>query len=63
MVVLSLSNGMFMELPIKVPIKIRKMMKGVKPIFSKAMLMAPKKTRPTTTNNKASKIAKNRKLC
>jgi len=54
---------MLMKLPIKVPTKIRKMIKGVKPILLKAMLMAPKKTRPTTTNNKASRIAKNRKLC
>ena len=54
MVVFSLSNGMLTKLPIKVPIKIRKIMSGVKPMFSKAMLMAPKKTRPTTTNNKAS---------
>ena len=44
MVVLSLSNGILMKLPIKVPIKIRKMINGVKPIFSKAMLMAPKKS-------------------
>lgn len=63
MVALNLSNGMLMKLPIKVPTKIRKMIKGVKPIFLKAMLMAPKKTRPTTTNNKTSKTAKNRKLC
>jgi hypothetical protein len=54
---------MLMKLPIKVPTKISKIITGVKPTSSKAMLMAPKKTRATTTNNKASKIAKNRKLC
>jgi len=63
MVVFSLSNGMLMKLPIKVPIKIRKIIRGVKPMFSKAMLMAPKKTKATTTNNKVSKTAKNKKLC
>lgn len=53
MVVFSLTNGMLMKLPIKVPTKIRKIVKGVKPIFLNAILMAPKKTKPTTTSNNA----------
>ena len=45
-----------MKLPIKVPTKIRKMVRGVKPMFLKAMLTAPKKIKPTTTNTKLVKM-------
>jgi hypothetical protein len=52
-----------MKLPIKVLIKIKKTVKGVKPTFSKAMLTAPIKTNATTANAKTSNNAKKRKLC
>jgi hypothetical protein len=52
-----------MKLPSKEAIKIRKIISGVKPMLLKATLRAPKKMRPTTINNTASKIAKSTKLC
>jgi hypothetical protein len=51
-----------MELPQKVPIKIRRIATGVKPTFSSATVMTPIKIRARIATSKISRIAKTAKL-